>query len=65
MALVDVPLVVGPFQTEGRSPPVVVWRGDVFYWSEQLGGYRQWKLVRDLEQIDDASVVEIFNRPSG
>jgi len=57
--LVNVPLVEGSLllDLKERFPPVVTWRGIVFYWQASLGGYRQWTTLGDLAQITDADFV--------
>ena len=67
VALVDAPVVGGPFPAElrGRPQPVIEWQGYIFYWHEQSGGYRRWVLKRDLARIDDVNVVATFGASTG
>lgn len=67
MALINVNLVEGTFPSKwrGKLPLVVEWRGFIFCWQEQLGGYQQWTLLKDLERVNESDVVDKFGALTG
>jgi len=52
--------LIAVYLVEGKLPPVLEWRGVIFYWHEQVGGYRQWMRKNDVARVVDNDVEQCF-----
>ena len=44
----------------GSFPPIVCWRGIIYYWKSPCGGYYSWRLIDDVDSVSESDVIESF-----
>jgi hypothetical protein len=55
--LVNVPLIGGQF------PPIIEWRGVLYYWKFPSGGYYRGASKENVVELSEADVVAVVDHP--